>query len=192
MKPVYWGLKWNQCTGGWNETSVLGVEMKPVYWGLKWNQGTMVKYVSICFNMIELMCYADDWGIDLYIIIMVEMIPVYWGLKGNQVPWLHIHLYVSVWLNWCGMCDNWVICSYVIILVEMKPIYWRLKRNQGIMVTYAPISLRMVEIIWLLLWLNDESICNHIHWNEIRVLGIERNSRYGDCKWIIVKSIDLE
>jgi len=34
--------------------------MKPVYTGLKGNQGTMVTYISICFNMIELMCYADE------------------------------------------------------------------------------------------------------------------------------------
>jgi len=32
--------------------------------------------------------------------------------------------------------------------------YWGLKGNQGIMVTYAPISFKMVEMIWLLLWLN--------------------------------------
>jgi len=100
--------------------------------------------------------------------------------------------YASVWLNWCGMCDDWVIGSYIIILVEMKLVYWGLKGNQGIMVTYAPISFWMVEMIWLLLWLNDESICNHYDWNEIRVLGIEKKSRYGDCKWIIVKSIGLE
>jgi len=29
----------------------------------------------------------------------------------------------------------------------MKPMYWGLKRNQGIMITYAPISFRMVEMI---------------------------------------------
>jgi len=50
----------------------------------------------------------------------------------------------------------------------------------------------MVEMIWLLLWLNDESICNHFDWNEIKVLGIERNTRYGDCECIIVKSISLK
>jgi len=34
--------------------------------------------------LLELMCYVDDWVIDLYVIILVEMKPVYWGLKGNQ------------------------------------------------------------------------------------------------------------
>jgi len=29
----------------------------------------------------------------------------------------------------------------------MKPMYWGLKGNQGIMVTYAPISFKMVEMI---------------------------------------------
>jgi len=97
------------------------------------------------------------------------------GWKEIKAPWLHIHLYASVWLNWCGMCDDWVIGSYVIILVEMKPVYRGLKWNQGTMVTYAPISFRMVEMIWLLLWLNNESICNHFDWNKIRVLGLKGN-----------------
>jgi len=34
------------------------VEMKSVYWGLKGNQGIMITYASICFTMIELMCYV--------------------------------------------------------------------------------------------------------------------------------------
>ena len=86
-------------------------------------------------------------------------------------------LYALVWFNWFGMCDNWVRGSYVIILVEMKPMYWGLKGNQGTMVTHTPISLRMVEMIWLLLWLNDESICNHFDWNDIRVLRIEKKNQ---------------
>jgi len=43
--------------------------------------------------------------------------------------------------------------------------------------TYAPISFRMVEMIWLLLGLNDEYICNYFDWNEIRVYGIETKWR---------------
>jgi len=105
---------------------------------------------------------------------MVEMKLVYWRLKGNQGTMV---TYISICLsmmNWCSMCDDWVIGSYVIILVEMTPVYWGLKGNQGTMVTHALISFRIVEIIWLLLWLNDESICNHFYWNKIRVLGINR------------------
>jgi len=30
------------------------------------------------------------------------------------------------------------------------------------------------------------------NWNEIRVLGIERKSRYSDCRWIIMRSMNLE
>jgi len=45
------------------------VEMKLVYCGLKGNQGIMVTYVSICFNMIELMRMCDDLVIDSYVII---------------------------------------------------------------------------------------------------------------------------
>jgi len=121
---------------------------------------------------------CDDWFIDLYVTIMTEMKPVYGGLKGNQGTMVtYIYLYPLVWLNWCGMCDDWVIGLHVIILVEMKPVHWGLKGNQGTMVIHAPISFKTVEIIWLLLWLNDESICNHFDWNEIKVLGIERKSR---------------
>jgi len=69
----------------------------------------------------------------------------------------------------------------------MKLMYWGLKGNQGTMVICVPISFRIFEMIWLLLWLNDESIYNHFDRNEIKVL-----LKYGDCKWIIVKSIDLE
>jgi len=34
--------------------------------------------------------------------------------------------------------------------------------------------------------MNVEFVCNHFDWNEIRVLGIKRKSRYDDCTWIIV------
>jgi len=71
--------------------------------------------------------------------------------KGIKIQWLHMHLYASVWLNWYDICDNWAIGSYVIILVWMNPVYSGLKGNQGVMVTYAPICFRMVEMIWLLL-----------------------------------------
>jgi len=169
---------------------IIRVEMKPVYWELKVNQGIVVIYVSICFSMMELMCYAwwliyrlvcNHYGWNETNVLGVERKPRYHG---------YIQLYASVWLNWWGMCDDWVILSYVIILVEMKPVYWGLKANQCTMVIHAPISFRMVEMIWLLLWLNDESICNHFDWNEIKVFGIERKSRYGDWKWIIMKVCD--
>jgi len=32
-------------------------------------------------------------------------------------------------------------------MVKMKSVYWRFKGNQGTIVTYAPISFRMVEMI---------------------------------------------
>jgi len=31
-----------------------------------------------------------------------------------------------------------------------------------------------------------KNIYNHFDWNEIRILKIERKSRYGDCKWMSV------
>jgi len=57
----------------------------------------------------------------------------------------------------------------------MKPVYWGLKGNQGIMVTHTPISFRMVEMIWLLLWLSDESICNHFNWKKSEYWGLKGN-----------------
>jgi len=111
---------------------IILVEMKPVYWGLKGNQGTMVKYVSICFNMIELMCYVDDWVIDLYVIIMVEMIPVYWGLKGNQgtmvtytsICFSMIELMWYVWwLSYMLICNHFGWNETNILKVEKKSRY---------------------------------------------------------------------
>jgi len=95
---------------------IIRVEMKPVYWELKGNQGTMVIYVSICFNMMELICYVwwliyrlvcNQYGWNETNVLGIERKPGYHG---------YIQLYASVWLNW-------VIGSYVIILVELKPVY---------------------------------------------------------------------
>jgi len=66
----------------------------------------------------------------------------------------------------------------------MKSVYWGLKGNQGIMVTYIFICFRTIELIWYVIWVNDEYICNSYDWNEIIVLGIEKKSGYGDYMWI--------
>jgi len=148
---VWWN--WNDMCNIWviGLYVIILVEMKPMYWRLKGNQGTMVTYVSICFSMMELMCYVwwlsyrlrcNHYGWNETSILEVER-------KSRYTMVTYIYIYALVWLNWYGMCDDWVIGSYVIILVGVKLVYWRLKGNQGTMVTYAPISFRIVEMIWL-------------------------------------------
>jgi len=56
----------------------------------------------------------------------------------------------------------------------------RVEKNQYTIITYAPINFKIVEMIWLLVWLNDKSISNHFDWNEIKVLKIKKKLRYGD------------
>jgi len=55
---VFW-WNWNYMFNDWVISSyvIILVEMKSVCWRLKGNQGNMVTYVSICFNIIKLMCY---------------------------------------------------------------------------------------------------------------------------------------
>jgi len=82
--------------------------------------------------LLELMCYVDDWFIDLYVIILVEMKPVYWGLKGNQGTMV---TYVSIWFIMMKlMCYVWwlsyrLVCNHFgwnetsVLGVERKPRY---------------------------------------------------------------------
>jgi len=99
------------------------------------------------------------------------------------------HNYTCLYMLQCWidmMCDNWIICSYVTILVEMKSVYQGLRGNQGTMVTYVFIWFRTIELIWYVIWVNDEYICNSYDWNKIRILGIEKKLGYRDYIWIYV------
>jgi len=80
--------------------------------------------------LLELMCYVDDWFIDLYVIILVEMKPVYWGLKENQGTMI-THVPISFRMVEYDCCYDWMMNAFAIILIEMKSEYWGLKGNQG-------------------------------------------------------------
>jgi len=53
-------LNWYVMCDYWivDSYEIILVEMKLVYRELKGNQGVMVTYVSICFSMIELICFV--------------------------------------------------------------------------------------------------------------------------------------
>ena len=135
---------------------------------MKWNWYMRVKrkpmyhdYICIYmfqYDWIDMMC--DGWIIYSYVTILVEMKSVYWGFERKTRYYDYICIYMLQY-DWIDMmCDGWIICSYVTILVEMKLVYWE----------------------FMFPWcMNDVYICNLYDWNEIKVLEIEKKSRYQDC-----------
>jgi len=167
--------------------------MKPMYWRLKGNQGTMVTYVSICFSMMELMCYVwwlsyrlrcNHYGWNETSILEVERKSRYHGYIYIYICFSVIELIWYVWwLSYRLICNHFGWSETSVLEVERK------SRYHGYICTYK------LQNCWndmIISWLNDESICNRFDWNNTRVREIERKSRYDDYKWIILKSMDLE
>jgi len=135
-------LKWNQCTGDWKETKVPWLHMS--------------LYASVWRNWC-VMC--DDWVIDLYVIILVEMKPVYWGLKGNHTMVTYVSICFSMmkfmcyvwWLSYRLVCNHFGCNETSVLKIERKSRYH----------DYTCAYKLQNGWIWLLLWLNDECICNH-------------------------------
>jgi len=93
------------------------------------------------------------------------------GIKKNHGT-ICIYMLHYDWIDM--ICDDWIKCSYVTILVEMKLECQDWKKIKVPMYLYASIWLNWYDM-W---WLNYMFICHHFGWNEIRLLRIERKSRY--------------
>ena len=139
---------------------IILVEMKPTYYGLKGNQGTIVTYTSICFSVIELMCYVwwlsyrllcNHFGWNETSTLGVERKSMYHGYictyklqnGWNDMIiimtewWVHMK---SFWLKWDQSTGDW----------KKIKIWW-------FQIDHCEVNRLGIE--YKRLWLNDKLIC---------------------------------
>ena len=137
---------------GWNETSVLGVERKPRYHGY-------ICLYMLQYDEIDVLCWwliyrlvCNHFGWNETSVLRVERKPRYHGyicLYMLQYDEINV---LCWWLIYRLVCNHFGWNETSVLGVKRK------SRYRDYTCTYK----LQIGWIWLLLWLNDECICNHL------------------------------